>query len=68
MAADCDLCAADLNIFEYHLEDRFEGDEGHTDWLAVRRALEEEHDIETTVTHLKRHMRDHVTFTFGGIE
>lgn len=69
MVVSCSICESDaLDSSEPlpQLLDKYWPEDGHPDYLGLKRKLEAEYDLgQLTVTGLKTHINDHVTYTLS---
>jgi hypothetical protein len=66
---DCPLCASeaiDPGDVEHRLLEEFWPEGEHPDHLGLKRALESEHDLSLSVTQVRRHLDEHVVWTWTG--
>jgi len=65
--SDCPLCrceAFDAGHVPDRLLDDYWPEDGHPDYLGLKRELESEFGLSVTASGLKQHDRDHVTYRF----
>ena len=65
--SDCPLCrceAFDAGHVPDRLLDDYWPEDGHPDYLGLKRELESEFGLSVTLSGLKQHDRDHVTYQF----
>lgn len=67
MTAECSLCGCeepDAGDVDSLLLDEYWPEDGHPDYLGLKRALEADYDLSLTVTEVRRHLDHHITYSF----